>query len=112
MEGGNVNRRSTLLLLLAAHGCAVVPPCGPPILGLDDVVRPGRFTLLGEQHGTREIPAFVGDAVCQAAAGGPVRLALEISRSEQPRIDAYLNSSGGPSARAALLEGPFWHREF
>ena len=108
-----------LLLLLPMGGCAAgrgatthakAHTCGAPISGLDDIARPDRIVLFGEWHGTREIPAFVADAVCQAAGGGPVLLGLEISRSEQSRIDAYVASPAGD--RAALLEGPFWHREF
>jgi hypothetical protein len=79
---------------------------------LDGVVQPGGIVLFGEVHGTREIPGFVGDALCQAAASGEVHLALEIPRTEQPRIDAYLASPGRPADRAALLSGPFWTDEF
>lgn len=113
------------MLMLATSGCAPVPPrgvtsapvqavpqCGTPIMGLDGVVRAGSVVLFGEVHGTREIPGFVGDALCQAGAGGPMHLAIEVPRTEQPRINAYLASSGRPEDRAALLTGPFWNREF
>lgn len=66
-------------------------------------------TLLGESHGTREIPAIAKDFVCQiAAAGRPVILGLEIPRDEQSRIDKFIASDGSRSDVAALLSGPFW----
>ncbi len=34
--------------------------CGPPIPGVEAIIGPGRAVLLGEIHGTSEIPRFVG----------------------------------------------------
>jgi len=81
----------------------------PEITGLDRLLEPGAVVLLGEIHGTREAPAFTIGAVCRALElGRRVTLALEIPDAEEPRVDAYLGSSGDTEARSALLEGSFW----
>ncbi|MFL5343967.1 MAG: hypothetical protein ACJ8AT_04205 [Hyalangium sp.] len=65
--------------------------------------------VLGEYHGTEESPRTAAQTVCAAAAGGkPTWLALEIPRDEQPRLDAFLATGD----EAALLEGPFWRRDY
>jgi hypothetical protein len=69
--------------------------------------------LLGELHGLEAVPAFAIDLACRlASTGKPVLLALEIPRQEQGRIDAFLASAGGAPNETALLDGPFWRREF
>lgn len=68
-----------------------------------------RLVLLGEMHGTREIPALVGDLVeSDARSGNPLMLALEIDSREQSRIDRYLASSGTDADRRLLLSGDHW----
>jgi tetratricopeptide (TPR) repeat protein len=112
-----------LLIAASLSGCAkpaapaapaaTARSCGTPIAGLQAVVSPGGAVLIGDMHGTAEIPRFVGDLVCQAAATGvAVRLGLELPEEEQGRIDAYLGSDGGAAARTALLAGPFWQRSY
>lgn len=73
-----------------------------------------RLLLLGEKHGTREIPCLVGDLIDALATRGPVRLALELPRGQQERLDALLASrddASADAARAALLADPWWRRE-
>ena len=95
--------------ILAASGEA--PACRP-IGGLDEVLKPGKILLIGEMHGTAESPAFVSDLACHAAkAGRPTTVALEINRSESPRVEAYLASKGLPEDRAALVQGSFWNNQ-
>ncbi|MBF5044856.1 hypothetical protein FGE12_20825 [Aggregicoccus sp. 17bor-14] len=94
---------------------AVEARCGPAIPGLvdgfDHALRPGGFLLLGQVPGTREVPAFVGQAVCHILhAGTPVVLALELPVREQPALERYLASEGTDADRAALVHGPFWRR--
>ena len=80
--------------------------------GLDPLLRAPAVLLLGEMHGTIESPAFTGRAVCLAlAAGLPVTVALEIPLEEEPRIRAFLASSGSLADRASLLGGAFWQAE-
>jgi hypothetical protein len=104
--------------LAAAPTARPLPPevearCGPGVPGMDEVLTPGAVVLLGELHGTREIPALVGALACHAgSAGAPVLVALEVPREEQRAVDAYLESDGGEDARGALLEGTFWRRPY
>jgi hypothetical protein len=67
-----------------------------------------RLLLIGEKHGTREAPALVARLATAYSAEGPLVLALEIHRSMQPGIDAYLASPGDAPARAALVADAFW----
>lgn len=91
----------------AANDCAPLP-------GLESVLaRPTlRFLLIGEYHGTVEMPALAGDALCAAAATGrPAILGIEFPPTNQPALDAYLASDGGAAARTALLAAPAWAEE-
>ncbi|WNG47056.1 hypothetical protein F0U60_25215 [Archangium minus] len=91
----------------------VVKRCGAPIAGMDEVLTPGGILLLGELHGTREIPAFVGTLSCHvASAGVPVVVGLELPREEQRALRRYLKSRGDKQARASLTEGGFWRRPY
>lgn len=100
------------LLLGAFAGCAHLPPvdCGSPVT-IPDVVYQAKVLLLGEIHGTQEMPRFAGDIACHfAKRGQPVALALELPRQVQARIDAYLESSGDMTARLALVGDDFWRK--
>jgi hypothetical protein len=91
----------------------VVQPCPQEVRGLTPLLKPGMALLIGEQLGSREAPAVVGDMVCQASAAGfPVVLGLSIPRTEQARINRYLASPGAPSDQDELLRGLFWRRPF
>jgi len=67
-----------------------------------------RFLILGEIHGTMEIPRLVAEAACAISRARPVVVALEIHTQAQADVDAYLGSDGASDARNALLEGPAW----
>jgi hypothetical protein len=58
------------------------------------IASPGAMVLVGDMHGTREIPTFVGDLVETLAADHHVVLGLEIPAGETPSLDAYLASPG------------------
>ncbi|MFT3700552.1 MAG: hypothetical protein QM831_45835 [Kofleriaceae bacterium] len=81
-------------------GCASSTP--HPAAPAPEIANPGTTMIVGELHGTREIPAAFGTLV--AAAKHPI-VGLEISRADQPKLDAYLASNGDAAAKAALLEG-------
>jgi hypothetical protein len=100
----------SLAALFAAAPAA--PACGP-INGLDGLLdRPGlNFLLIGEYHGTVEMPKVASDALCAAANDRPVVLGIEFPAANQPYLDAYLDSDGGEAARAALLAAPAWKEE-
>jgi len=69
-----------------------------------------QWVMIGEMHGTAEMPATFADLVCQAAATShrPVTIALEQDVEMQPAIDAFLTSDGGAVARNAFLAAPMW----
>lgn len=107
---------SLLLATCLLAGCrtareAPVAPakadCGPAISGMEAVLKPSAFVVLGEVHGTQEAPAFAARLACHAAAAGqPVRLALELPVEEQARLDAFVaGEAEGP------LDSAFWRRE-
>lgn len=122
-------RRSGLLLLsLAVAGTAACSSplrtgavrraaqsrsCPAPITGAAAVLTPGTLLLLGELHGTAEIPHFVGDLACEASLEGRrVQLGLEIPGEEQPHVNAFLASAGAPRDHEALLASDFWRRPY
>ncbi|QSQ24197.1 hypothetical protein JY651_04285 [Pyxidicoccus parkwayensis] len=85
--------------------------CGPAIPGMEALLKPAAFIVLGEMHGTQEAPAFTTQLACHAAsAGQPVRVEFEIAVEEQPRIDAFLASGDG--ALQLLTASEFWTRSF
>lgn len=89
----------------------VQEPCARKVGGVQPLLRPGHVVLIGEQLGTREVPATVGDLACEATqAGLGVTVGLAIPHKEQERIDKYLASPGGPSDQDALLHGDFWRK--
>jgi hypothetical protein len=107
-----------LLPLLLFFGCASAPPappaaCGDGIAGEAQVS--ASLVVMGEIHGTREIPAAFAGLVCRAAAGAPGRttlVGLEILTDAQPAIDAFLASDGGAAATRDFLAAGFWQREY
>ncbi|GHG67384.1 hypothetical protein [Comamonas sp. JC664] len=87
--------------------------CGLPILGLGKQVKPGAVLLLGEMHGTQEVPRFMAQAACQTAvAGTPVTVGLELPLENQTRIDAFLDSAGEEHDWLKLMEAPFWRSPY
>lgn len=67
-----------------------------------------RAILLGEMHGTREIPLVVGDLVEHWSRTEPVLLALEIHASEQHALVDYLDGDGAPASREQLRQRSYW----
>jgi erythromycin esterase-like protein len=104
---------ATLLgLALSAPTQASLAEGEPPELASQTLVAAAgdaRLLLLGEMHGTREIPRLVAHVATHYAAEGPVLLGLEIPGSGQPHLRRYLDSAGTDADRAALLATPFWN---
>jgi hypothetical protein len=70
---------------------------------------PGGTLILGELHGTQEVPMFAADVTCHLLdQGHRVVLALEIPTTEQERIHRFLASSGDAAARADLVASDYW----
>ncbi len=108
--------RSLLLATCLLAGCRTAreapvttakADCGPELPGMEAVLKPAAFVVLGEIHGTQEAPVFAARLACHAAAAGqPVRLALELPVEEQARLDAFVSGEAeGP------LDSAFWRRE-
>jgi hypothetical protein len=103
------------LILLMAVACGAPtngqPAAAPtqPTIDIPDTALPPRGTLLiGDLHGTREIPTFVGQLVTAAAARAHVVLLLEIPSDENPSLQAFMASDGSPAMRARLVGTPWW----
>lgn len=68
-----------------------------------------RMLVLGEFHGTREVPLLVRQLVDDYSRDAtPVLLALELPRAENPTLHDYLDSDGGTAARQRLDSRAFW----
>jgi hypothetical protein len=103
-------------LLAAALLAANVPATEPcqSITGWDKVVsdKKIRWIVLGEMHGTNEMPEIFGDAVCLTSQVRPTIVALELPETDQPLIDAFLKSDGGADAKRSFLEAGIWNSRF
>lgn len=67
--------------------------------------------MMGEMHGTSEVPEFVARAVCKIASSHKsVVLALEYPRDDEPSLNAFLSNPDASSAQADLLKTQFWTR--
>jgi hypothetical protein len=87
--------------------------CGMPIIGLADKARKSAVMLLGELHGTREVPRFVALGTCQVASRGiPVSVGLEMPVEELARVRRFIASAGSEHDHALLMESPFWRSPY
>lgn len=102
-----------LVSLLAATAMPIV--CNP-ITGAQEIVERSaiRWLFVGESdHGTNEKPRMVANLACAAtAAHRPVTVAIEPALRNQPMIDSFVTSDGGPSAVAKLLSAPAWDQSW
>ncbi|MFC0679470.1 calcium-binding protein [Lysobacter korlensis] len=107
-------------LLAALMAVSIVSYARPPASAGSDIADAAqaihthagahRLILLGELHGTREIPELVRLLATRYAAQGPVLLALEMPHREQASLNAYLSSNGDAHARATLRARALWQR--
>jgi len=97
-------------ILLHAAATATVGSC-PTLPGVELIAGQSQlqWIIVGEQHGTAEVPAIFGDLVCNLAGSRKVVVGLEMPTSMQPEIDKFTMSDGGAKARAELLQLQFWH---
>ncbi len=112
----------SLIALTALGGCAAPRAarspqaeklCGPQIPGAPELLRPASLVLLGEMHGTNEIPYVVAELACEAAtAGQRVTVGVELGRGEQAALERYLDSPGTPDDQRRLFAGAFWNRPY
>ena len=68
-----------------------------------------RYVIVGEVHGTTQVPELFGDLACAAhASGRPVVVGVEMSETAQPDLDRFLGSDGRTAAVRAFLASPAW----
>ncbi|GGC64349.1 hypothetical protein [Undibacterium terreum] len=95
------------LVLGAQVASAKDLPCTPQNqIALADIT--SRIIVVGELHGTNEIPAFFSGLACSLLREGkPLIVGLEVSTSLQENLNAYMDSDGGEAARKRLAESRF-----
>ena len=111
---------SLLVLAIATQPACIPHPVRPPPSACHgastlprELLQSGSVILFGETHGSQELPAFFGEAVCAAAASGlALEVGLEQPSSAQADLDRYLASAGEEAALAPVLAGPHWHRDY
>lgn len=87
-----------------AQGCQPLPGLASSV-ALDHT----DFLLVGETHGTKELPAAFAGIVCAVLESGrPVVVGIEQPPAHQSALDAYMVSDGGDAARGALIGAPAW----
>jgi hypothetical protein len=78
-------------------------------MGLLDILRQKKVILVGEIHGTNEVPELFGNLVSSVANSATKTLvALEINQSSQSAIDAFLKTGD----EDILKKDVFFHREY
>lgn len=101
--------------MLAIMVAAILSKACPAIPGAEELWKKPqiRWIMVGEIHGTREMPTTFGDLVCAAAeTKRPVAVALELPQEDQARIDAFLASDGSSNAHQALQASGLWTDKF
>ncbi|RYZ34259.1 MAG: hypothetical protein EOO71_39600 [Myxococcaceae bacterium] len=87
--------------------------CGQDIIGLKARAKAGGVMLLGELHGTQEVPRFIAQATCQLVTSGtPVSVGMELPVENEERIITFLKSEGGEEDWLKLMEAPFWRSPY
>ena len=87
--------------------------CGMPIIGLSPQAKRGGVMMLGELHGTQEVPRFVAQSACQVASSGmAVTVGLELPVENQERVATFVRSAGTEDDWLKLMEAPFWRSPF
>ncbi|RUO93309.1 hypothetical protein D7Y11_10180 [Corallococcus sp. AB018] len=96
-----------------AESAPAFTECGAPILGLKAQAKAGGVMLLGELHGTQEVPRFIAQSACQlTGVGTPVSVGLELPVENQARITTFLQSQGREEDWLKLMEAPFWRSPY
>lgn len=67
-----------------------------------------RLLILGELHGTNEIPALLTDLVAAQPVNRKIQIGLEWPVAQKAAVDRYLQSAGTAADLAKLTEGPYW----
>ncbi|KFE71422.1 hypothetical protein [Hyalangium minutum] len=112
-QGGSGQVVAALPKLKSEPAAKLGIECGMTILGLLPQAKPGSVMMLGELHGTQEVPRFVAQGACQVASSGtPMTVGLELPVENQARVSAFLRSAGTDDDWLKLMEAPFWRSPF
>jgi len=86
-----------------------LPPCNP-IAGWEQVTSDSQvqWIVLGEMHGSGEMPEIFADAACLTAQSEPVVIAVEQPEFDQDAINSFIASDGGPEAQRQFLTAGMW----
>lgn len=96
-----------LALFAAAALFSSQPDCAAPS-GTDALLdRPEKILVVGDWHGTVEIPAAFFGIVCEAARRGPVTVALEMPETERTLFRNAMAARTEAVARETFLYGDF-----
>lgn len=67
-----------------------------------------RFIIVGEAHGTVQVPLLFEKLVCNASSREPVNVLLELRKGATAAVQRYVASDGSPGARRALFDDEIW----
>lgn len=99
-----------LAALLLVAGCApTLHSRCRRVAGADAIFAPGRVVLVGEVHGTREMPQLFTDLVCRAAQHDDVLVGFEYEPPIGEAIERYLVSRGDRVERARIVASHITH---
>jgi hypothetical protein len=97
--------------MISLFALATAAVCGAPP-GAEELwkSRGIRILMLGEVHGTNEIPELAGTLLCESSKQGRLAaLALEAAPDDgQAALDRYLASKGTAADLAELRRAPMW----
>jgi hypothetical protein len=98
-----------LIGLLSLHLVGWAGEACTEFVEIDDDILTSQLLLIGERHGTNEIPKAFEGVVCDLLRRGKdVWVGLEIPAFEQEKIYRYLKSPGREEDRKSLTSGVFW----
>ncbi|KQY75269.1 hypothetical protein [Brevundimonas sp. Root1423] len=101
-----------ILALLMLLVCPAIAKAGCPDLPGSQALldADADFIVVGEAHGTVELPALFADLACTLTADRrPLLVGVEHGPANQAALDAYMASDGGADARAVLLQASAWN---
>lgn len=96
-----------MIAFLAIAGLLTAPVCAPPVGTTALLDRPEKILVVGDWHGTVEIPAAFLGIVCEAAQRGPVTIALEMPETERTLFRNAMAARTESAARETFLYGDF-----
>ncbi|WP_338845365.1 hypothetical protein V8J88_16765 [Massilia sp. W12] len=99
---------ASLCLPLLMHSARAATPCAD---SKGQVLPQGKLLIVGELHGSQEIPAYVGRLLCAYAEQKlPVILHVEFPESHQEAFNAFMNEADEAKAEKLVLETDKWSK--